>query len=182
MNSKKGLLLAVLLASAVGAQAADFYVGGSVGGSRYQVDEEPGVRLLDKSDTGYKLFGGVQFIPQFALEFGYVDLGKLRAEVAPFAVDLKGRGAFVDAVGLLPVSDAVTLFGKVGAFNGKVKGRVSGLGSTDDSGTDVKFGVGAAYQVAPNLAVRAEWERYRFNVFDDKGDTDLVSVGVSYRF
>lgn len=182
MFSKKTVLVAALLAATAGAQAADFYVGGSVGSSKYHADDDGGVRFVDKTDTGYKAFGGVQIIPNFAVEFGYVDMGKLRAEVTPFSVDLKGRGVFVDAVGLLPVTDTVTLFGKVGAFNGKVKGSVNGIDAGDDSGTDVKFGLGASFAVTPKIAIRAEWERYRFNVFDDKGDTDLASVGVSFKF
>ena len=38
------------------------------------------------------------------------------------------------------------------------------------------------YDVDRNLGVRGEWERYRFDAFGSKANTDLYSIGLNYRF
>jgi OOP family OmpA-OmpF porin len=172
--------LALSAIAAASAQAADFYIGASGGTTDWKVADEPGASI-DKSDTGYKFMLGAQFHPNFALEGGYVDLGKAKYSGA-YVGDIKGTGWFVDAVGLWPMSPQWTLLGKVGVFNGKAKGTVVGLGSASDSGTDAKFGLGVQYSLSKNLALRGEWERYRFDVFNDKGDVDLWSLGVKFSF
>jgi OOP family OmpA-OmpF porin len=182
MIRKHALVAAALLGGAlVSAQAADFFAGASVGRSHYHVDDFPGVSI-DRNDTGYKVFGGASFTPNFGLEAGYANLGKVKASAGGMTGSLRGTGFYVDAVGEFPVGGNFSLFGKIGAFRGEAKAEVPTVGSDKDTGTDVKFGFGGAYALNKNLSVRAEWERYRFNVFDDKGDTDLFSVGVSYKF
>ena len=47
-----------------------------------------------------------------------------------------------------------------------------------DDGTDVVYGLGAAYNITQNLSVRGEWERYDF----DGDDVDLLSVGLAWAF
>jgi OOP family OmpA-OmpF porin len=49
--------------------------------------------------------------------------------------------------------------------------------------TNYKFGAGLQYAVTENFALRAEIERYRINdAVGNKGDIDLASVGLIYRF
>ncbi len=46
-----------------------------------------------------------------------------------------------------------------------------------------KFGVGLQYNFTESLGMRAEAERYRINdAVGNKGDVDLVSIGLVYRF
>lgn len=190
MITRQILVAAALgVAAMAGAQAADFYAGGALGVSSWKVDSEPGVSL-DKTDTGLKLVLGAQLSPNFAIEGGYASLGKakLSGEVGEMRVDgsFKGTGVFVDLVGMMPLATDWTLFGKLGVFNGKAKasGTASSgeSGSDSDSGTDVKFGIGIDYALSKTVSIRGEWERYRFKVWDDKGDVDLLSVGVNFRF
>jgi OOP family OmpA-OmpF porin len=166
--------------AAMSAQAADFYVGGSIGGSRWKVDDAPGLSI-DKSDTGGKIFGGVSLTDMVAFELGYATLGKAGVSDGIVSGDVEGTGFFIDAVGQFPVGQNFSLLGRIGAFRGKAEVSASGLG-TDDTGTDVKFGFGAAYAFNKAASVRVEWERYRFDVFDDKENVDLLSVGFVYKF
>lgn len=181
MSISQVIAALALSAIAVGsAQAADVYVGVSGGATDWKVADEPGASI-DKTSTGYKVMLGAQLHPNFALDVGYVDLGKAKFTGA-YTGDIDGTGWFIDAVGLWPLSPEWSLLGKVGAFNGKAKGTVVGLGSASDSGTDVKFGLGVQYAFSKSLAFRGEWERYRFNVFNDKGDVDLLSLGLKFSF
>ena len=182
MIRKHALVAAALLGSAIAsAQAADFFAGASVGRSHFHVDDFPGVSI-DRNDTGFKVFGGASFTPNLGLEAGYVNLGKVKASAGSATGSLRGTGFYVDAVGEFPVGGNFSVLAKIGAFRGEAKAEVPTVGSDKDTGTDFKFGLGGAYAIDKNLSVRAEWERYRFNVFDDKGDTDLISVGISYKF
>ena len=172
---------ALVAAGSMAAHAADFYVGGSVGTSKAHYEDVPSGFTLDDTDTGFKLYGGAQFTPNFSLEGGYVDLGKATLSTSGVTGSQSGTGFFLDAVGEFPLSKGFSLFGKLGVFHGESKIEALGL-SDKDSGTDVKFGFGGSYAINKNLSVRAEIERFRFNVFDDKGDVDLLSIGLNYRF
>lgn len=175
-----GALLLAVVASAP-AQAADWYLGGSIGASDWKVSDVPEGVSVDKSDIGYKLLGGVAFGPNFAVEGGYANLGKSSLSAAGLSGEAKGYGYFLDLVGMLPVSGQFSVLGRLGAFNGH--GKLSTMGvSESDSGTDVKYGFGVHYAFSKTVGIRGEWERYRFNAFDEKQDVDLWSVGVTFGF
>lgn len=163
------------LAATAQAQVAGsgLYLGGSAGGSHWKGNEVGG-QPTDRSRTGAKLFGGYQFTPNVAIEAGYADLGKFTSS----AGNLRANGYFVDAVGTVPISGPWSAIGRVGVFNGKLDR--SGVGS--DRGTSAKVGAGIEYAIDTNLAVRGEWERYRFDALNRKGNTDLYSIGVKYSF
>ena len=74
-KSLRALLVAAASLAAASAFAEGLSVGGSVGGSHWKGDAFGGV-ASDSSDTGYKLWLGWGFTPNFGLEAGYVDLGK----------------------------------------------------------------------------------------------------------
>ena len=186
------LAVALAVAATASAQAADWYVGGALGQSRFNgsLGTAPAgfsVTEFDRTDTGFKLFAGANLNPNFAVEGGYVGLGKASLTVTEdgeggsVSGNVKGDGYFVDLVGKMPVAQNWALFGKLGVFHGKVKAS-AGDGSDSDSGTSYKFGVGAEYALTKTIAVRGEWERYRFKAFGDSGNANLLSVGVTLAF
>lgn len=202
-------LLFVALATALAAtsvQAADsgFYLGGSVGQAKLDnlsgsdLDRElarngyTSTTNLDDSDTGWKLFAGYRFMKNFALEGAYTNFGTFSARsaiTAPSAgvvnTDVDLEAWTVSAVGILPIGDHFSVFGRLGVnvWNVDVSATGTGSGGTaraavSEDGTNVVYGLGAAYAVSKNLGVRAEWERYDF----DGTDVDLLSAGVSFSF
>lgn len=182
---KKQIIAAAMLAvGALSAHAGDFYAGASVGATKWRLDSSIN-SAFDTSDVGGKLFAGYEFMPNFALEGGYVNLGKASASGNGASAEIKGDGWFVDAVGIAPINQDFSLFGKIGVVDTKIKasGSAPGLAVTDSkTSTQVKFGFGGSYNIAKNIAVRAELERYRGELENSKGDVDLLSVGVSYKF
>lgn len=174
-SSKLAVASAALVAAlgAVGtAHAQGLYIGGSAGGSHYK-GNSVGNAETDRSSTGAKIFGGYQLTPNVGIEAGYTDLGKFNSS----AGQLKADGAYLDAVGKLPVAGPWSAIGRVGVFNGKTDGL--GGGGRD---TNVKVGAGVEYAIDTNLAVRGEWERYRLDTGRGKANTDLYTVGVKYAF
>lgn len=160
---------------------------------------------------------GLQANPYFALELQYVDLGKSKykgRESGPlFApnslfsenekIDFKTNGLGLNLVGSLPIED-FALFAKVGYHYLKTKGSYSftDIETGDEADYDSSsktirkwtpsFGVGAAYNITPDFAVVAEYERYKgvadkkisyfYEKVSMKHDIDFASVGLRYNF
>ena len=203
-------LLLIALSAALGvssAQAADtgFYVGGSLGQSTANdfngsdIDAElfssygiTSSTSTDDSDTGWKVFAGYRFMKYLAVEGAYTDLGEFTAHstvTSPSAgiVDssIETDAWTISALGILPLGDSFSLFGRVGVnlWSADISATGSGGGVTasasdDDDGTDWVYGVGAAWNFTNNLSLRGEWERYDLG----DGDVDLWSAGLSWNF
>lgn len=166
--------------------------GGEIGNALSSAGLAPTGSSLDDTDTGWKLYLGYQFNPNFAVEGGYVDLGKFSFSSTTAAGSLSGdlktkNGVFVDAVGIIPLQNNFSIFGKLGLYSIKSELNGSGSGgsvSASHTTGDITYGLGAGYDFTRNLAARVEWER--FNKVGDnataKSDLDLVSVGVLYKF
>ncbi len=171
-----------------------------------------GSTSTDRTDTAYKIAVGLQANPYVALELQYIDLGKSKYKgtlsapgVASYSekIDFDTSGFGTNLVGTLPIDD-FTLFAKVGYHYLKTKGSLKetgsivGVGSFSDSGSDnvrkwtPSFGVGASYNITPEFAVVAEYERYKgvadkkVTIDDEKHsfkhDIDFASVGLRYNF
>ncbi len=176
MKIKTQLLAAcvagVCAVSAAQAQVAGtgLYVGGSVGQSKWKGGDFPG---LDSSKVGGKLYAGYEFTPNLALELGYTEFGRFKYTGS----SIKANGLWVDAVGKLPFTEKFSGLARVGVFNGQLK-----AGGADDRGTSWKAGVGAQYDLTPNVAIRGEYERYRFDALGGNPKADTFTVGVNYKF
>jgi len=188
MKTRKIIAVAALgLGAASAGQAADFdfYAGAALGGTAFYEDQAV-ISVTERQDVGYKLFGGVRFGPYLAVEGGWADLGKAKIAVGtPLGTvtgDSSVDGWFVDLVGNYPVYPGWSVLGRLGAFSGKVKTSITGLGSASESDTGVKFGLGLQYDISTTLHLRGEWERYRLEAFDTDGSVDFWSVGLIYRF
>ena len=183
-----------------------WYIGAGVGQSRATIDE-PRLRASlaangetvtgfskDQRDTGYKLFVGRQLNQYFAVEAGYFDLGKFdfKSTTSGNGV-LNGQAAFrgvnLDLLGQLPLSQRLSLLGRVGMHYTKTNTEFSGnrlLGSTNTHASErklnAKLGLGLEYKFSEALALRGEVERYRLNdAVGNRGDADLYSVSLVYK-
>ena len=202
--------LAVLAAIASSYAAADdtgWYGGANIGQSRATIDDARITSGLlgsgfsttsiadDKRDTGYKIFGGYQFNRNFAVEGGYFDLGRFgfAATTVPAGTlfgNIKLRGLNLDLVGTVPITEKFSAFGRVGVDYAQARDNFTGNGTVSvlnsnpsKRDTNLKFGLGLQYAFTPTLDMRLEAERYRINdAVGNKGDVDLVSLGLVYRF
>lgn len=200
--------VSIVSASVAPALAENMYVAASIGQSKVNINKaeidnaltNAGVTGLsssiDDTDTAYKLQVGYQFTPNIAAEIGYVDLGKLSYNAAytggTASATAKVTGWTVAALGILPLNNSYSLFAKLGMIDGKVQTDVwatgpGGSATANASSTNWRpnYGLGVAYSATKTIDVRGEYER-----FDDlgdanktgKGNVDLLSVGVAFRF
>jgi len=183
-----------------------WYVGGALGQSRAAIDDRRIARSLtangatlssfstDERDLGFKLFGGKQLNQYFALEAGYFDLGKFGfAATTAGNGNLRGeaefRGVNLDLVGQLPLSQRLSLLGRIGAqytrtsthFGGNLLPGAS-KASASENKANAKAGLGLEYKLSEALALRGEVERYRISdAVGNRGDVDLVSLSLVYK-
>jgi OmpA-OmpF porin, OOP family len=194
---KRLIATAILSTGLLGSSAASaqnwvtgkFYVGAAFG----QSDVETSVTAplitsgtVDGKDSAFKIFGGLQFHPNFAAEIAYVDLGSMNYSgsflgipVTNGSVDITGFSA--SAVGRLLLGEAFSLHGKVGfwGWDQKARDTTGGIPFSDSAtGSDIFYGVGATYQVTKMIGVRAEWEQFKM----DSDKANLATLGVLFRF
>lgn len=184
-----------------------WYGGLGVGPARSNIDGTRITRTLlngglttttldeDNNDTGYKLYGGYQFGPHFSLEGGYFDLGRFgfNATTTPAGTlhgDIRLKGLNMDLVGRLPFTERFSAIGRAGLTYVDASDRFNGTGAVavaDPSPSKreggYKVGLGLQYELTRALALRLEAERYRINdAVGSRGDVDLVTVGLLFRF
>ena len=201
--------IALILFASQAAMAADegFYLGLNVGEGKARIAQRDIFNRLvgqgftatsferDGEDTGFKVFGGYQFSPYFALEGGYFDLGEygfnaVMVPAATFRGDIEVKGINLDAVLKYPLTDKLSVLGRVGVTRAETEGSFSSSGaalvstaSTRELDNNVKYGVGLQYDFTNALAMRFELERYRINdSVGSRGDIDLMSLGLVYHF
>jgi OmpA-OmpF porin, OOP family len=194
-----GLASAIAFAGPAFAQDARFYVGGALGQSSVDVDCT-GTTSCDNEDSSWKILVGYQFNRNFALEFGYADLGAASATTPPFVFPpfgtIPGANLQIEAttwelvgVGSVPIAERFSIYGKLGLYRADTETSVSFTdgtsGSQSDSNTGLTFGLGLRYDFTRNLGVRAEWQRYgdvSEAASGEEFDIDVISIGVIFRF
>jgi OOP family OmpA-OmpF porin len=171
----KPLVAAALLAGMAGAHADGLYVGGALGAPNYS-------NLVNGYGTGdgggrgptYKLFGGYQITPNFAVEGSAFNLGR----TAPTPGSARVYGVSVDAVGSVPLGPRWSLLGSAGLAEARFT-----TPSGNDSSPGLKAGVGVQYDLSSAMAVRLGYDRYHFtNAFDTKPNVGNTFVGLKLNY
>jgi len=140
---------------------------------------EPGSAALGADAArleGERIFGGYRFGPGFALEGAQTRVGP--SSLAP------GNGAIsVAGVSSVPLSDSVTLLGKLG-LNYQTSASPGALSVSDVASGGRLYGVGVAVQVRDNIEVRAQTEHLGRPANAAQGPTasDSVLFGANVRF
>jgi len=210
---KPTMFLAALLSLASAhARAADhkWYVGLDLGKSKL----DGGSPLLDFQNVddhsnSYTVRFGYRFIPWFALEGGYTDLGEFSGDFIYFCPAVVGfpcppalhvssslHGLLVNAVGTWPVAEHFQLNASVGAIYRE-------LSTTQDGGTGpsyhwtdkdtvMRLGLGVAVPVNPRFQISLDYAEYRDiglaldmssnATVVNNGETSVISLGLRYSF
>lgn len=190
----KKLLAAALLSAAVApafaAPTADsgYYVGVDVGNGKIRVKDCTGCNPSKDSETVGGILLGYQYNKNLAVEVKYTGTGKWEQNTAP-AGDVKTDAFALAVVGIAPINNDFSVYGKLGVAN--TKSKVSGNLTTkvkDARRTAATAGVGVQYNVTPAVGVRLGYDFYSGRV-DGVGansgsdaDSDVWTVGVVFKF
>ena len=206
MNAAKFLSLCLLLMS-TGAMADDWYVLGEVTHSKDKLDTSHTDALLanagatglssDGKSNGnqWRLQLGYQINPNVAVEGGYIDFGKAKYSATytnPGSASgtVKAGGVDVAVLGILPVTDSVSLFGKLGAVAAHVKSDITATGVTSPGSSSANvvaplLGLGASFKVGDATEIRTEFDHVSKLGKSDRTDkltSDMLSIGLAYHF
>ena len=190
-----------LLASAPAFAADDsgFYIGAGFGETAVEVNDIYDLGLkFDDSGTTWKILGGYKFMKYFAAELEYIDVGDAedswREEDGPYfaeadaTIGLSGFNA--SAVGILPLGEKFSVFGKLGFImwdaDFELEGDTNlpefeGVDLSDkgtDDGTDISWGIGAGFDFTDNFGVRLEYQSFEI----EDTDAALLSGSVLWMF
>jgi OOP family OmpA-OmpF porin len=180
MNVISGVIGAALFAMGMCAAQAESgpYVGANFGQSSIDLCSGLAVTGCDDDDTGWKVYGGYDINPYFAVEAGYADLGDFSVAIPGITVTGEYDGMFIDAKGSLPIGDAFSVFAKLGVLFWDVEGANAAVGYSED-GSDLSYGLGAEYMFTSQFGGRAEWQQFQ-DV--DGDDVTLWTGGAVFKF
>lgn len=196
------------------ADDSGWYGGGNIGSTTRAEIDDPRIAaelkakgftmtsiLDDNRGNGYKLFGGYRINKHLALEGGYFNLGKFgfRANAVTAAIpavpgtltgNIRIQGVNFDVVGILPMTEQFSVFGRLGMNYAQSRDSFTSTGSVSVINTtpgkselNYKYGAGLEYSFTPAIDMRLEAERYRVNdAVGNKGNIDMFSLGLIYRF
>ncbi|HAF44431.1 MAG TPA: hypothetical protein DCK83_05690 [Gallionellaceae bacterium] len=181
---KKTFALAIFVAAvATPAVAADngFYVGANLG--RAAVSGAPYTGFEKSSDTSLSFLGGYQVNKNLALELQYTDFGKVYAQAAH---PITTTATSFSVVGMLPVSESIAVFGKLGyaSTSLKVDCNICTPANYSVTRTAVAYGLGAQYNISQALGIRIGYDKYAIGSTSDQtdGKYTVTSAGVVYKF
>ncbi|MBV9575283.1 MAG: porin family protein [Gammaproteobacteria bacterium] len=167
-----------------------WYIEGNLGSSHISSKTYPG--KVSKSGFAGNANFGYKLMPYFGLEVGYSkyadisikdNTGTKAAIDRHYTVDVAGKG-------ILPFADSgVEVFAKLGAArvasNVKIDDANSAAalginGNNSHNATGLYVGLGAQYDVMPELAFVGQWQRAQGS--SSTGSFDLYTLGLSFIF
>lgn len=183
----KKMMLASLMTMAVGGASAQAYVGGAIGMSHANLDCK-GTQSCDADDTGYKLYAGYKFNSMFAVEAGYLDLGKASASQFGLKADIKNSAPFV--VGALRGAFTQNLSGvaRLGLANVETTLDAGAFGSKSETKSQALIGLALEYAFNKQLKGSVDIDATNSNdvnmypAYLSGGSIYMISVGVQYGF
>ena len=184
-----GLVLAAMPLAAR-AQAGDrgVYVGVGAGQAEpLQYDKCDTFPTCKKKGSAYKFFSGWQFGRNWAVEFGYQDLGKAYASSPSFDQSIKVRLSDITLLGQWIGTERIAFFGKAGAYYANTTVDTAQAGTStriNQSRGNLTIGAGIQWYAWRGLAVRGEGQRFLKVGGGSIGDSDYVAytLGLLYKF
>lgn len=185
--------ISIIVCAAAGVLGSSFasaqtYLGGSVGQSE-TANYCNYSTTCDSKSTSFKVFGGYNIDKHFAVESSYFSSGKtsINSGLALGSSEQKKTGLSLAGVYNHEFTEVFSGFAKLGIARLKTETSydTSGLpGYTASySRNNALYGVGVSYKINPNLAVRAEFEKYNPHTFSNGGTSSSnLSTGLQYTF
>jgi OOP family OmpA-OmpF porin len=184
MFKKSIAVVFAVLALSAGAVSAQSYMGATVGRSQADVDCS-GTTSCSKSDTAFKVYGGINVAPKFDVEVGYFDLGSAKASDGIISAEIKSKGVEGAAVYRMDLNQTWGAFAKGGVAYIRAEGTASD-GTVSGSYTENSFqpvlGAGLTYKVTESVRARADVDYHRVKFSGEKANVTSVSVGVEVKF
>ena len=178
------LATAAALAAFTTAQADDArrsYAGIALGASSFSAD---GAANVDDDGYGstFRVYGGYRLTDHFGVEAGFARIGDVTQTFQDASYTLKARSAYVAATGRLPLTETISVGGKLGLSFGEVSGDDLPSAAPQATGRkrSVMAGLNAEWQPWNRIALSISYD-YHGKLSDDISASSLTA-GVRYSF
>jgi OOP family OmpA-OmpF porin len=207
---KRALLTAAILATSLPAQAADsgFYLtaglGISVNDARQGDADQLAIDLInsgyssaeveiDKAAAAGKIGIGYKFNRYLAIDLAYMNLGTFETRVrttgpsGEITAEDQITGTAFSIIGMLPVSENWSVFGRAGSLKWKETIEIRGcavsciLTDMSTKGRDGFIGFGGNWEISERWGLTAEWDAVKLK-YDDGSNAKLKTALVSGRY
>lgn len=187
---KKSLSTLAAVAALLACPAAfSQYLGFGVGPSRIDINCA-GATTCDKTDTGFKVYGGWNLPGPLALEAVYFDWGKAESTSVPVGggtseLKTRVRGLGAGVAFFIPLA-AVQCVARLGVATNRAETTttLNGVGSSGNfNRTSPYYGTGCAWGFAPTwwLTGEADFSRAKYTA-QDNADLRLFTLGIRHSF
>lgn len=169
-------LLGAALVMPLAAHAEGSYFKASVGRSEYKAGD------FNEGKTAASLAYGFSVDKNFDVELGYVNFGKLKFADPDGPGSFHAQSIYLAGVGNLPLTDAFSVFGKLGVAVNHFKDvstDLSGSSSSQETKARGLLGVGLAYNFTKEFTGTLEYQH--FGKVDNL-KMSAVTVGIKYGF
>ena len=175
---------AALAQGVLGGPDSAWYAGGSIGKSSSSVCDLAFGASCDDQDTAYRVFAGYQVNRYLSLEFGYQQLGEVTLSVGPAAQSIETKAFDLSVLGVLPLTQRFSAYGKVGIYRANNEASSPLLGNAKLETNGLTYGLGLQYDVTGTLGVRLEWQEYADVIGTGFGgsNADVTSIAAIWRF
>lgn len=165
-----------LIAASASAAGNGWYVGADVGSTKFKAEGD------SDSKTGFAGLVGYALNENVAFEATVRRLGSENVGGS----DVKANALQVSVLGILPVGNGFSLYGRLGAGRNSLDISEKNV-TVSITSTEAVLGLGAAYQINNNFSVRAEYADLGSNKIEAGGFSTKVkisqfNVGVNYSF
>ena len=137
----------------------------------------------DDKDVAWRVLGGYQIYRWLGAEVGFHQFGSNSNPAGPN--DAKGQALEVVGVASYALNPMWSVYGKAGAYRGRLRGSDNLGNSFNVSSTDVTYGLGLQWNLLDQLSLRAELQYYPQMGGGNAGpstDFEVWSVGAIFRF
>jgi OOP family OmpA-OmpF porin len=180
-KSLVALAVAALISTPALAAEGQAYIFGDYGSAKFQNSGLlPSPGMLD--------FGaGYQFHPNIAGELGYTIFGDSKVDFGGGdTATFKSSATHAAVVGIFPISNELSVFGKLGFSSNKGDISVTGAVTTTKpsvSKTDTYFGLGVRYNFDKQVSMHVQYQNFgKFESATNPLSATGISVGASYNF
>ena len=181
--------LLIVAASAFStASAADYAVGASASLTRGRVDCIASMPC-DRSDAGFKIYGGYRIAESADLRLTYFDGGRYKGgDKAPlgteFGGDFKVSGIGLSAGYLWTFAPAWSLYAQAGVASVRTRFEYADpfSGNVSKTTTQPTAGLSLGYAVTPAVRFGLDYDVSRFKAHETRGSLQMLGVSVRYGF
>lgn len=157
------------------------YAGMALGASSFSAG---GAANVDDDDFGstFRVFGGYQFTDLLGVEAGYARIGDVTQTFQNETYTLKARSTYVAATARLPLTETISVGGKLGLSFGEVSGNDLPPDEPQAAGRkrSVMAGIGAEYQPWDRIALSISYDYH--GKLSDQVSASSLSAGVRFSF